>query len=84
MKNLLPYLDTVLRRITPLNRQHQVVFHPADVPHSGNNSELTVREAEIMYWVRLGKTNAEIAAILDISSHGKKTFASHLQKTECL
>lgn len=37
---------------------------------------MSAREAEIMNWVRLGKTNAEIATILDISAC---TVKNHLQ-----
>ncbi|TXI30594.1 MAG: transcriptional regulator EpsA [Nitrosomonas oligotropha] len=76
MENLLPYLDTALRRITPLNHQHQVVLSSADLPYSRKNYGLSAREAEIMNWVRLGKTNAEIATILDISAC---TVKNHLQ-----
>jgi DNA-binding NarL/FixJ family response regulator len=38
--------------------------------------KLTAREAEVLYWVALGKTNPEIAAILDMSP---RTVNKHLE-----
>jgi DNA-binding response OmpR family regulator len=37
---------------------------------------LTVREAEVLYWVALGKTNPEIAGVLDMSP---RTVNKHLE-----
>ncbi|MBL0010248.1 MAG: transcriptional regulator EpsA [Nitrosomonas sp.] len=68
MESLLPYLDTALRRITPLVRQHQAMLPSADLLQSSINYGLSMREVEILYWVRLGKTNSEIASILEISA----------------
>lgn len=76
MENLLPYLDTALRRITPLACQREVVLPPADLPHSRKKYGLSMRETEILDWVRLGKTNPEIATILEISVC---TVKNHLQ-----
>jgi transcriptional regulator EpsA len=39
--------------------------------------ELTDRQVEILHWVKLGKTNSEIALILDISA---LTVKNHMQK----
>lgn len=69
MESLLPYLDSALRRITPWIFQHQAMLPP-------KNYGLSRREAEIMDWVRLGKTNSEVASILGISAC---TVRNHLQ-----
>ena len=41
---------------------------------------LSKREAEIMDWVRMGKTNAEIGSILSISSFTVKNHLQHIFK----
>ena len=76
VENLLPYLDTAWRRITPLPCQQPVVPPLADVSQRSENFGLSPREVEIMDWVKRGKTNAEIATILSISSF---TVKNHLQ-----
>jgi transcriptional regulator EpsA len=76
MENLLPYLDIALRRVTPLTRQHRIVPPLADVPQSKENHGLSPREVEILDWVRVGKTNSEIASILGISIY---TVKNHLR-----
>ena len=76
MENLLPYLDTALRRLTPLTRQHRIVPPLANVPQSSENHGLSPREVEILDWVRVGKTNSEIASILGISIY---TVKNHLR-----
>ena len=63
-------------KITPLARQREVVFPPADLPQSRKKYGLSMRETEILDWVRLGKTNPEIAIILEISVC---TVKNHLQ-----
>lgn len=45
--------------------------------HARELNDLTERQLEIMRWVRLGKTNHEIASIMDISPF---TVKNHLQK----
>ena len=40
-------------------------------------NELSAREAEILQWVAMGKTNPEIGAILNISSF---TVKNHVQR----
>jgi transcriptional regulator EpsA len=76
MEILVPYLDTALRRIAPVTPQHRSEFAPAKAPQHIKNCGLSEREAEILDWVRLGKTNGEIAAILGISAW---TVKNHLQ-----
>lgn len=84
MEVLLPYIDTALRQVAHL--PHQI---PSDasitVGASSEGSEegdagehgLSSRELEILEWVRKGKTNQEIGAILDISAF---TVKNHLQR----
>ena len=79
MALVLPYIDTALRQITHL-------------PHQSNQNASTVvaedrlglrefnlsqREVEILRWVSHGKTNPEIALILNISSF---TVKNHMQR----
>ena len=52
----------------------------ASNPSSSQNlllASLTSREREILYWLREGKRNSEIATILGISLH---TVRHHLEK----
>ena len=81
MEVLLPYLDTALRQVTHLPRQHRYAESPIEtpiaMPSTGELHGLTDREVEIMDWVRAGKTNSEIGSILDISSF---TVKNHLQR----
>jgi transcriptional regulator EpsA len=77
---LLPYIDTALRQVEHLPRQHgQVVETEEPVPTGAGEDEssLSGREREIMEWVAKGKTNQEVAAILDISAF---TVKNHLQR----
>ncbi len=76
MESLVPYLDTALRRIAPVTAQQRSKFAPVKAPQHIKNCGLSEREAEILDWVRLGKTNGEIAAILGISAW---TVKNHLQ-----
>jgi transcriptional regulator EpsA len=59
----------------------RVEFHGAedlvDVVPGDDDSELTDRQLEILHWVKLGKTNFEIAQILGISA---LTVKNHMQK----
>lgn len=70
---LLPFIDNALRRIQPLpvetieNKTDTETLNPA----------LSSRECEIMEHVKNGKTNIEIADILDIS---RFTVKNHLQR----
>ena len=76
MEILLPYLDTALRRVAPLPHHPPLL---ADVPES-EDFGLSERESEIMDWVRMGKTNAEIGSILCISSFTVKNHLQHIFK----
>jgi transcriptional regulator EpsA len=73
---LVPYIDAALRRIVHLH-----VETPGASTILSNqfltNGALSDREAEIMEWVRMGKTNIEIGIILDLSA---STVKSHLRR----
>jgi transcriptional regulator EpsA len=78
---LLPYLDMAFCRVTPLtapNPPNQ--FLVGDEPIASENSGLSKREVEIMKWVKMGKTNLEIASILDISIFTVKNHLRHIFK----
>jgi len=80
LRFLLPYIDTAFRQISLLPEQHyyNAPAEPkaitADVEPGWDLSD---REAEIMHWVGMGKTNQEIGQILDISAF---TVKNHLQR----
>jgi len=67
---LLPHIDAALRRISDL---------PQADPEPCRRSAMNIseREEEILHWVGMGKTNAEIGMILDISHN---TVKNHLKK----
>lgn len=76
---LLPYIDTSLRKVPHLPEQFPNATLPGDMNEADPDSLLgiTRREAEIMGLVRIGKTNIEIGAILNISAF---TVKNHLQR----
>ena len=78
-KVLLPYIDTALRQVDLMPNQYAKVAGP--VAHleaeGGDNEVLSDREAEIMKWVAMGKTNGEIGSILNVSSF---TVKNHMQR----
>ncbi|MDQ3185026.1 MAG: transcriptional regulator EpsA [Pseudomonadota bacterium] len=79
MQILLPYLDTALCRVTPLlhsESNEPLINQPEGREHCG----LSKREIEIMNWVKMGKTNPEIASILDISVFTVKNHLQHIFK----
>ncbi|SFW32941.1 XrtB/PEP-CTERM-associated transcriptional regulator EpsA [Nitrosovibrio sp. Nv17] len=73
MEILLPYLDTALRGVAPLPQRTYLPEGAQETEHHG----LSERESEIMDWVKLGKTNAEIGSILSISAF---TVKNHMQR----
>ena len=73
---LLPYLDTALRSVAPLPHLPPLL---ADSPESEDHG-LSERESEIMNWVKMGKTNAEIGSILSISAFTVKNHLQHIFK----
>lgn len=76
MEILLPYLDTALRRVAPLPHHSPLLADTLE----GEDFGLSERESEIMDWVRMGKTNAEIGSILCISSFTVKNHLQHIFK----
>jgi transcriptional regulator EpsA len=75
MQALLPQLHVALLRV-----QHHAMDDTAIAVQAqpvSDSPTLTDRQSEILHWVRQGKTNFEIALILDISV---LTVKNHLQK----
>lgn len=70
MEILLPYLDNALRRVEPVSH------HSAE----SEDDRLSERENEIMDWVKIGKSNDEIASILSISCYTVKNHIQHIFK----
>jgi len=77
LESVLPYIDFSLRQLEHLPEQlKEPVLIEEELPEELSGS-LSEREIEIMKWVRSGKTNQEIAMILDISFF---TVKNHLQR----
>lgn len=74
LEMLLPYIDTALRQVPLLDADAAASDEPAATPA---DTQLSEREIEIMDWVRQGKTNYEIAMILNISAF---TVKNHMQR----
>jgi transcriptional regulator EpsA len=75
LRLLLPNLNLVFSRIEV---QGVLAADPeAQLPLTDDESDLTDRQLEILHWVKLGKTNQEIAQILEISA---LTVKNHMQK----
>ncbi len=71
---VMPHIDSTLRRIQHL----EIDEIPEGVTIDPNVAAgLSERELEILYWVRVGKTNQEIGEILFISQN---TVKSHLKR----
>jgi len=77
---ILPHIDAALRQVTHLPEQAPELTQRdhalADVALKPGHT-LSTREAEIMFWVALGKTNPEIGCILNISEF---TVKNHMQR----
>jgi transcriptional regulator EpsA len=77
---VLPFIDTALRQVSHLPHQNPsaaAATPAAPVKPLAHTLDLSEREAEILCWVALGKTNPEIGSILDISEY---TVKNHLQR----
>ena len=79
MATVLPYIDTALRQVTHLPHQNLHRRRSADMaePVTEPGFNLTDRESEVLHWVARGKTNPEIAMILEISAF---TVKNHMQR----
>jgi transcriptional regulator EpsA len=73
MDFMMPHIDHVLRKIQHLKQEKPI----AKVGLPFNMESLTDRELEVIEWVKAGKTNQEIATILNISQN---TVKSHLKR----
>ena len=72
-KLLLPYIDTALRQLPPFRPQANIKAVQKSYVEFG----LSLREKEVMDWVRVGKTNEVIGVILNISPF---TVKNHLKR----
>jgi transcriptional regulator EpsA len=79
LETLMPYLDTAMRRVTPL-ADPAPSADAEESQETGLDHGLSGREIEILHWVRMGKTNAEIASILGISIYTVKNHLRHIFK----
>ena len=70
---IMPHIDNVLRKIQHL----KPLKTPTESAIILDGTGLSVRELEIIHWIKSGKTNQEIATILDISQN---TVKSHLKR----
>jgi transcriptional regulator EpsA len=73
---LMPSMDTAMRQITHLPQQYRQGSSSARAVHE-DTTGLSEREAQIMAWVAMGKTNSEIGSILNISGY---TVKNHMQR----
>ena len=77
----LPYVDNALRRIKHLPHQEGPAARAPTAKSTPAAQEtehdLSEREAQVLQWVTLGKTNPEIGVILDISEF---TVKNHMQR----
>jgi transcriptional regulator EpsA len=73
MDFMMPHIDYVLRKIQHLGPLKPLVKASPQL----NMSSLTERELEVIEWIKAGKTNHEIAAILSITQN---TVKSHLKR----
>lgn len=70
---LMPHIDHVLRKIQQLDYPE----HIGEPEYRFNMLRLTERELEVIDWIKVGKTNQEIAVILEISLN---TVKSHIKR----
>ena len=79
MAAMLPYIDTALRQVSHLPHQNKTLAEPAGAAQVlvSQHYHLTQREHEVLHWVAKGKTNIEIALILEISAF---TVKNHMQR----
>jgi transcriptional regulator EpsA len=68
---IMPHIDNALRKIQHLKPLKTLTKSTIVI------DGLSVRELEVIHWVKSGKTNQEIATILDISQN---TVKSHLKR----
>jgi transcriptional regulator EpsA len=83
LRLLLPSIDTGCRQAALGLPQVASSPAPAALRRAASstcdlpNSQLSAREVEVMGWVRMGKTNSEIALIMDLSTF---TIKNHMRR----
>jgi transcriptional regulator EpsA len=82
LKFLLPYIDNALRQVELLPNQYvrtstTPIAATLAINPDNDVTVLSEREAGIMKWVAMGKTNGEIGRILDVSAF---TVKNHMQR----
>jgi transcriptional regulator EpsA len=70
---LMPHIDHILRKIQHLD----YVEHIGEPEFKFNMLRLTERELEVIDWIKRGKSNQEIAVILEVSVN---TIKSHIKR----
>lgn len=83
MSYMMPSMDSALRQVKHLPHQlhiKQEIRSPEYEKIDINNHDLSIREVEVMGWVKLGKTNSEIGSILNISGFTVKNHMSRVFK----
>jgi transcriptional regulator EpsA len=73
---LMPFIDATLRQMAHLPQQRNLPAKPVKSLQE-DSCGLSEREAQIMAWVAMGKTNSEIGTILNISG---LTVKNHMQR----
>lgn len=81
---IMPHIDNVLRKIQHLEKFTVLDQSKAACPNGCTGNclngciKLTVRETEIVNWVKLGKSDREISMILGISTNTVKSHLKHV------
>lgn len=74
-----PHIAQAYDSARTISALRQVVTNNKKImPLEKTASSLTSRESEILYWVARGKTNADVAAILNISSGTVRIHLEHI------
>jgi DNA-binding CsgD family transcriptional regulator len=69
--------DIMVQSESPIPIGHRLRYYSADDQASGARQGLTPRERDVLTWLSEGKSNGEIAMILQISAH---TVKHHVEK----
>jgi transcriptional regulator EpsA len=77
MSMMMPHIDTALRQVTHLPHQAHTALVNTSVASLAQTFDISEREAEVLCWVAMGKTNPEIGCILNISAF---TVKNHMQR----
>lgn len=77
MSELTPCIDAALRQVELLPQQAHKQIDPLITHALSAQLNLTDRETQVLYWVSLGKTNAVIGKLLNISAF---TVKNHMQR----